>query len=156
MVSSKNLCLMIAAGFVVLAACVSPVAYAQDVYVIYNSKDKAAKNALVKALPSDFKVKTYNVNLLALADYSGKQKVLAKLERARLIVIFRDKPMRVLKGTKLKRDLVVVESVADSVTSETWRLYVVAAGRSSKQGKVTARSTYGFGPRCIQNYGRFF
>ena len=56
-----------------------------DVYVAYSGRDKKDKRALKKAFPANQSVKINNVDLLALADYSGKQKAIAKLEKAKVM-----------------------------------------------------------------------
>ena len=63
----------------VLLGLVASKAVAQDVYILYSGSGKAEKSVLQKSLGKKLKVRTYNVALLALADYSGKQRTLAKL-----------------------------------------------------------------------------
>ncbi len=73
-----------------------------DVYLVYAGTEKAIAKTIKKKLSGDFKVKTYNVDLLALADYSGKQKVASKLAKARVVVLIRDKPGEILSDTSFK------------------------------------------------------
>ena len=99
-----------------------------DVYVVFSGKDKQEKKALKNALPANLKVKFYNVDLLALADYSGKQKAVAKLETAKMIVIIKDRPLKLLQGSTFAKDLFIVGGAQNSVKSENWTLYVVDKG----------------------------
>lgn len=107
-----------------------------DAYVLYDGKSKSEKTKFLENLPKAIAVKSYNVDLLAVADYSGKQKALAKFQKASVVVILFDGPMKVLKGSTVKKDLVIVNSVMATVKSSTWRVYVVAKGADiSKIGK---------------------
>ena len=119
-------------GFCLLFTTMFPKAWADqgsvDVYVAYSGKNKADKNALKKAFRNDISVKFYNVDLLAVADYSGKQKAIGKFERAKIIVILKDSPMELLQGAKLNTDLIIVQSVKNSVQSEKLNLYLVSKG----------------------------
>ena len=99
-----------------------------DLYVVYSGKDKKEKDQLVELLPKDLSIKTFNVGLLVLADYSGKQKAVAKLGRARMVVFLQGAPTEFPKGTQVKADLLIVESVEKTVTSEKWTLHVVSKG----------------------------
>ena len=107
-----------------------PPAWAQgvDVYMVYSGKNRTEKNLIQDALPKALSIKTYNVDLLVLADYSGKQKVVARLEKARMILILQDSPMDVLKGSRVKKTLLVVKSLKKTVKSEKWMLHVMATG----------------------------
>ncbi len=101
---------------------------AADVYLIYSGKNKADKNLFKKAFPKDLKVKAYNADLLAVADYSGIQKAVSKFDKASVIVILNDRPMEMLKDAKLKKTLIIVHSVKEGFTSESLRLYVLKEG----------------------------
>ena len=57
-----------------------------DVYLVYVGADKSVKNNIVSALPEQLVVKHYNASMLKMADYSGKQKVVTKLSKAKLVV----------------------------------------------------------------------
>ena len=102
-------------------------ASAQDVYVVYSGKDRAFKNQIVGAFPANLKVKQYNADLLALADYSGKQKAATKISRAEVVVIIGDKPMTILKKVKIKSNVLIVRSVKRDVKSTGAMLYVVSS-----------------------------
>jgi hypothetical protein len=59
---------------------------------------------------------------------TNKQKVIAEIERARVIVIIGDFPMEVLSGYKLKAGLLILNSVRQSVKSHLWTLYLLPKG----------------------------
>lgn len=109
---------------------------AVDVYILYDGKSKQTKTTFLEWLHDAISVKSYNVDLLAVADYSGKQKVLTKFNRAKVIVILLDGPMKILEGALLKKGLVIVQSVLGTVKSKKWTLYVLRKGDDlSKIGK---------------------
>jgi len=62
-----------------------------DVYIVYGGGDKKIQKTIKKALPSNLNIKSYNTSLLAMADYSGKQKAVAKISSASLVVIINEK-----------------------------------------------------------------
>ena len=99
-----------------------------DVYVIYSRKNKEEKNRLVNAIGQGLSVKTYNADLLVVADYSAQQKAIAKFGRAQLVVLLPGSPMRALKGSTIRAPLLVAENVEKTVKSDEWILYVVATG----------------------------
>ena len=72
------------------------VASATDIYLVYGGSDKASMKEIKKALPGDLKVKSYNVDMLAMADYSGKQKAVSKLSRAKVVVLINGKAQEAL------------------------------------------------------------
>ncbi len=127
---TANKTIAIALGLFLLWGLFSPTAWAQDldVYIVYSGKNKKDQKQLKGVLPQNLTVKSYNVDLLVLADYSGKQKVIAKLGRARVIVILHDRPMEILEGSKVKTNLLVVKSAKGTVNSEGWTLHVVSKG----------------------------
>ena len=133
----RNKAGMLVLGLMLLGGMLAPsIATAVDAYVLYDGKGKKEKKAFLASLPESLSVKSYNVDLLAVADYSGKQKALAKFQKASVVVILLDGPMKVLKGSTVKKDLVIVNSVMATVKSDTWRLYVVPKGaKISKIGK---------------------
>ena len=99
-----------------------------DVYIIYSGKTRGAIHLLAKSIPKYLSVKSYNANLLVLADYSGKQKAISKFHRARLIVILGDQTLEILESGKLKRALVIVGSTKTNMKSDVKTLYVVSKG----------------------------
>ena len=108
---------------------VAPLAAQQlDVYVVYGGGDRDVRDELLGALPDGLSVRSYNSNLLALADYSGKQKVLSKLETARVVVILSESPLQHLEGRLAGTDLVIVRSVSTALTSDGRTRYVLPSG----------------------------
>jgi len=104
----------------------TPLAWGEvDVYLIYSGKNKAEKKALMKALPKDIKVKAYNADLLAVADYSGIQKAVSKFEKAGVIVVLRDRPLQMLKGATVNKDLIIVNSEKQGLKSSRWTIYLL-------------------------------
>ena len=116
--------LPIALGFLCWGLSVQT-AWAIDVYVVYSGRDKALATQVVSALSRDLSVKKYNADLLALADYSGKQKAVAKISRAQLIVILRDRPMNLFRGSRIRGNLIIVDSAKGNVRSSELLIYVV-------------------------------
>lgn len=115
--------------FLVILSFSTPAVWgATDVYLIYSGKNKADKKLFKKAFPKDIKIKTYNADLLAVADYSGIQKAISKFDKAHVIVILNDRPMEMLKGTRLKKTLIIVQSLKKEVASENLRLYILKEG----------------------------
>lgn len=100
-----------------------------DLYVVYTGKYKKEKDRLLSVLPKDLTVKAYNTDFLVLADYSGKQKAITRFEKARMIVVIHEAPMRPLKGARVKTALLIINSLKNTVTSQTWTLHVVAKGK---------------------------
>ena len=79
---------------------ISSVANAEDIdiYFVYASHDKEAQRSLKNAFASEYNVKSYNIDLLAIADYTGRQKAMAKLSQAKVVVLVKDKPRQILAG----------------------------------------------------------
>lgn len=134
--------LTILTALVVLSGFTTPALKARqvDVYIVYASSDRAAKNELTEALSEGLSVKSYNSNLLALADYSGKQKVMAKLERASVVVILNDGPLDHLAGSVGATDLLLVNTVKTALTSSQRTIHVLDSGTdiASLGGNITA------------------
>jgi len=87
-------------SFLLAFIAVVPSANATDVFLVYAGEDKSIKKEVEDSLAKDFKVKSYNVDLLALADYSGKQKAISKISKAKLVVFIKDKAAEILdKGS---------------------------------------------------------
>ena len=99
-----------------------------DVYVVFGGGDRDVRDELLEALPDGLSVRSYNSNLLALADYSGKQKVLSKLETARVVVILSESALEHLQGRLVGTDLVIVRSVSTALTSDGHTLHVLTSG----------------------------
>lgn len=135
------------AAFVVLSGFTPPALTARqvDVYIVYASSDRAAKNELTEALSEGLSVKSYNSNLLALADYSGKQKAMAKLDRARVVVILNDAPLDHLTGRLADANLLLVNTVKTTLTSDRRTIHVLDSGTdvAALGGNVTAINVSG-------------
>jgi len=112
-----------------------------DVYVVFSGKDKKDKNALKKAFSADLSVKFYNIDLLALADYSGKQKAIAKFEKAKVIVFVKDSPHELLEGSTFRKDIVIFNSAKNGVQSEGKTLYIALKGTTLDGGLKTRNAT---------------
>ena len=106
----------------------SAAAAAQDVYVVYSGKDRAFKDQIVGGFPAGVNVKQYNADLLALADYSGKQKVIAKLSRAKVILILGDKPLNALTGSTFASHLIVNSGHGNDLASRKTKVHAVTHG----------------------------
>ena len=121
-------------GVAVASAAVASPTTAQhvDLYVLYTSGNRVEKDELLSALPGDISVKVYNTNLLALADYSVKQRTMTKLETARIVVILSAGPMEHLQGRLSGPDVVIFNSAEDRRND----LGTFAACRSSWPGIV--------------------
>ena len=109
----------------------SPCLAATDAYVVFSSDSRELKSTISALLKKSLKVKTYNVDMLALSDYSGKQKVLAKFSRATVVVILGDKPLDELKGAKF---VVNVASTSDlGVEPKTGSVFMLAPALPTEQ-----------------------
>ena len=118
--------LTIAITVFVLGLC-SPVvdAAGADVYLVYAGRNRELKKAIIEGISRDFSVKTYNTSLLGLADYSGIQKVVGKISEARVVVMLLDTTMDAFKGSTIRTDLIVVNSVRATIKAENKVLYIV-------------------------------
>ncbi len=99
-----------------------------DVYIVYASSDRDAKNELIDALPEGLSVKSYNSNLLALADYTGQQKALSKLELASVVVIISDAPLDHVSGRLADANVLLVNTVSTELTSDQQTIHVLDSG----------------------------
>lgn len=99
-----------------------------DVYFVYAGRDKKESDGLVNELRKELSVKTYNADLLVLADYSGKQKAVARLEKARMVLVFQDSPWKLLKGAQVNTGLLIVKSAKKSLKSSEWIVHVIPKG----------------------------
>ena len=119
----------ILAAFVAFSGFTSPALMGQvDVYIVYASSDRDAKNELIDALPEGLSVKSYNSNLLALADYTGRQKALSKLERASVVVVISDAPLDHVSGRLADANVLLVNTVGTELTSDRRTIHVLDSG----------------------------
>ena len=128
----------------------SPCLAATDAYVVFSSDSRELKSTISALLKKSLKVKTYNVDILALSDYSGKQKVIAKFSRATVVVILGDKPLDELKGAKFSSHLIVTSASGDDLASDKLKVYLVAKGTDissigSRDSVVNVASTSDLG-----------
>jgi len=86
-----------------------------DIYVVFSGSDKAIKKEIKKQLSGEYKVKTYNTKLLAMADYSGKQKAVAKISKARLVVLVKDEVYKELEAPAFSKVITVLGSTASDI-----------------------------------------
>jgi len=96
-----------------------------DVYLVYSGKSRKLKGELIEGISGDFSVKTYNVGLLGLADYSGLQKVVSKISRAGVVVMLHDTAMEAFKGNTISTNLIIVNSIKTNVKSQNKICYIV-------------------------------
>ena len=118
-------------ALILLPTIPSGIARAQEieVYIVYSSGERAEKDEILRALRGDVSVRTYNADLLVLADYSGKQKVMAKLDLARIALVLGGTSLEYLEGGRLTRaDLLMVSAVRTSLTSDRATTHVVPRG----------------------------
>ena len=128
-ITNENWLITLVLGFVLCSGVTIPEAWAGlDAYVIYAGKNRKETEAFLKNLPKDLSVKTYNSDLLAVADYSGKQKALTKFQRASVVVMLSGETLMLLRGATLKNKLIIVQSVLAAVKSGARRLYVLSKG----------------------------
>ena len=96
-----------------------------DVYLVYSVKSRKLKEEIVEGISGDFSVKTYNTGLLGLADYSGLQKVVSKISRARVVVMLHDTTMEAFNGNTIRTNLIVINSVKTNVMSQNKIRYIL-------------------------------
>lgn len=109
----KNYSKIIGIPFFAALLLMSPTAHAIDVYLVYVGEDKAAQKELKAGLAEKgLDIKSYNADLLVLADYSGKQKVSTKLSSAKVVVFVGDKAKDVL-GDKKFHSVISVEDASE-------------------------------------------
>ncbi|PCK07387.1 MAG: hypothetical protein COA42_14525 [Alteromonadaceae bacterium] len=78
-----------------------------DVYLVYAGADKKLQKRIRATLPGDLAIKSYNASLLMMADYSGKQKAIAKLSSAKLVVLINKQSMELLGNPRFPNALMV-------------------------------------------------
>ncbi|PCJ99337.1 MAG: hypothetical protein COA45_04665 [Zetaproteobacteria bacterium] len=90
------------------------VASATDIYLVYSGANRDIKNQIQDALSSELDIKSYNTSLLVIADYSGKQKVIAKLSQAGLVVMLDENSIQDLDNSAFEN---VVHAIDDDIMS---------------------------------------
>lgn len=80
-----------------------------DVYITYMGGDRTIKEVVKAALPSNLRIKNYNASALVMADYSGKQKAIAKLSKSKLVVVINQQTINIL-GSPSFPNYIVIEN----------------------------------------------
>jgi hypothetical protein len=91
-----------------------------DIFLVYVGADKKIKKSVKSALPAELKVKSYNASLLAMADYSGKQKAVSKITKAKLVVFITGKPAALLSDSSIPNSVTIegdAQSEVDKIVS---------------------------------------
>ena len=96
-----------------------------DIYVVYSGTSKKDKKGLKKVIPKSLRTKYYNADLLAVADYSGKQKAISKFNRAKIVIIVGDAPMHLLDGARLSKKLIIFNSKLMTISSDAPSYYLL-------------------------------
>lgn len=78
-----------------------------NVYLVYVGTDKKMAKNIRSSLPKNLTVRKYNASMLLMADYSGKQKVIAKLSKAKLVVYIGDSPKKLLGQHKFAKQVTI-------------------------------------------------
>jgi hypothetical protein len=87
-----------------------------DIFVVYSGEDKAINKAVKGALKESYQVKSYNVDLLALADYTGKQKVTSKISKAKLVVFVKSEARATIGEKGISNFLEVQDGSPETIT----------------------------------------
>lgn len=103
-----------------------------EVYVVYAGKGNLGKNKLMAALPKNISAKAFNINFLAFADYSGKQKMVTRLNRSKMVIFMSDIPMLLLKNARITTNLLITQSSKQTIRSKVWTLHVLEEGLELK------------------------
>lgn len=114
------------------AAPVEPKTKSVDVYVLYSSKEKGDKDDIIEALGDDLEIKSYGTDKLKLSDYSGKQKAIAKIDAAELVILLGDGSSKILKDAKFKSPVIILRSAGRKAFSQDWNLNIVEEGTDVK------------------------
>jgi hypothetical protein len=101
--------ILASAMFLTLCFVKPSIAKATDIYLVYSGANKETKEEIQEALPETIEVKSYNAYLLAIADYSGKQKVIAKLSQAKMIVMLDEEAKEAFEDTEFDNIIYTIE-----------------------------------------------
>ncbi len=112
---------------------------ATDIFVVYTGRNTAEKDQLMNALPKNISTRAYNVDYLAFSDYTGLNKAVARMNQSKMIIIIQDTPMLILKGARLRTNLLVAQSAKQTVRSSEWTLHVVGENVNLGDFKTSAR-----------------
>lgn len=96
-------------------------AEALDIYLVYSADVRGQKTDLKKTLSEEYNVKSYNIAMLSVADYSGRQKIMTKLTSARVIVLLGSRSIDILGNRNHDSTLAIDAKSEDPVTTiKTW------------------------------------
>ena len=87
-----------------------------DVYLVYSGSDRKLQKSIKKALPKTLRIKAYNASLLMMADYSGKQKALAKVSSARVVVWISLQAHELMDKVELTNAIASAPSIEETVS----------------------------------------
>lgn len=110
-----------------------------NIFIAYTGTTADLKDKLIKTLPKQIPVKAYNVNLLAIMDFSGRNKALLRMNASRLIIILGDATMKILKNARINTDLLIVQSRQETLRSSRWTLYILGQETSLKDFKPSVK-----------------
>lgn len=105
-----------------------------DISIVYTRKTASQKNKLMEALPKRISAKAYNIGSLSIMDFSGKNKALLRMNASKMVIMLGDAPMKILKDAKINTDLLVIQSIRQTLHSSRWTLYIL--------GQETALKTF--------------
>lgn len=100
-----------------------------EVYVVYSGKNYSEKEEFLDKLADEVSAKSFNVDRLGIEDYTERQKASARFQRVPMVIFLLDEPMKIFRGLRLSRDLLVVQSVMKTVKSDARTIYVLNKGR---------------------------
>lgn len=90
-------------------------AFANDVFLVYKGADRKIQQEIERQLPENIGVKPYNAGLLLLADYTGQQKAIARLRRAKAVVVINDAAPGIIASGELSNVVQVSDSSAENI-----------------------------------------
>ncbi|MBL4576588.1 MAG: hypothetical protein JKY51_10935 [Opitutaceae bacterium] len=122
-----------------------PITYGADidVYVVYSRKGKTLKSEIVNALNNELLVKSYNVDLLGLADYPGLQKAVLKIDQATTVIFIGNTATKYFRDNIMHGNLIIVnESKSGNEFAGTISYFIDEGKRSKKLKKLTMKNLY--------------
>jgi hypothetical protein len=103
------------------------------VYVLYSAKEKKMLRSIQKAFPSGTKLKGYNTRVLALVDYSGKQKAVARFNKSDLVVILGPKAIKAVAKGSFSTPVLIVNTTLANIDSKKGIVHIVSLGTDIKK-----------------------
>ena len=90
-----------------------------DIYLAYTLKSKPEMKRLMSNLGNEkLNIKKSSLDLLAIADYSAKQKILVKFNSAKLTVIFCKNDANIFIDTERLNNVIVVDYYSPDLLEE--------------------------------------